>query len=471
MSDSSQQPDWPALQDENFGFELPPLADDGVVVADVPFPEDGNTRPEDEDEPFGFSTAPLPADVAAPDQPPAPVLADLPEVDHEDFGFYDFQAPDQSEFEDQIFYVDGGQPDPTDDPEDYGFVDSPFEVAAATDPQPVECSDDQLEDVDESFGFDLAPLPDDNDVAVSTTDENSESQGPWPEDDEDYSFEFDGVGPDFTTDQGGQDDAADQLEDSHEDFGFSAGPLSDDAVIPDPTPQGEDDASQLEDVDEDFGFADAPLCEDSPQLSLVDDATNQPTDPENEPFGFDAGPLPDDVQEPLPFCECSDGQPEDVIEEPQGFVNEPIQADQVFEEPLPFCDFPAQAEEPQDEDFGFSVYIGFDEIGIPVVIPPDVTGGWPTYYGRIRKTKQVNADVPRETIEDVQVSIDQARTRLEQRKAQRRLEKRSQYLTEQIRSALNERDQLKLSIEALRLQLEVAGMEEDEILLILALAS
>lgn len=105
--------------------------------------------------------------------------------------------------------------------------------------------------------------------------------------------------------------------------------------------------------------------------------------------------------------------------------------------------------------------------GPPLVVTPDVTGGWPMYYGRIRKPR---IEQVTKTVTEIQEDIQQAKNRLEAKKELRRQEKRAKYVTEEIRQILDEQDRLKLSIEALRLQLKQAGMEEEEILLILALA-
>lgn len=119
--------------------------------------------------------------------------------------------------------------------------------------------------------------------------------------------------------------------------------------------------------------------------------------------------------------------------------------------------------------FSIEVNEDFPELrpGPPLVVTPDVTGGWPMYYGRIRKPR---IEQVTKTVTEIQEDIQQAKNRLEAKKELRRQEKRAKYVTEEIRQILDEQDRLKLSIEALRLQLKQAGMEEEEILLILALA-
>lgn len=104
----------------------------------------------------------------------------------------------------------------------------------------------------------------------------------------------------------------------------------------------------------------------------------------------------------------------------------------------------------------------------PAVVVPDVTPGWPMYYGRMPKKKR---PVEAETVEQALTNLTETKTRIEQKRELRRQERRSAYVTEQIRAILDEQDRLKMGIAALRLQLEAAGMEEEEILLILALAS
>lgn len=448
ITDSSQQPEWPAREDENFGFELAPL------------------------------------------------------------------APDQSEFDDQIYFVTGGQPDPLDDPEDFGFAAAPFDAPAVAEQLPqVDDADAQLEDPEEPFGFDVPPLADDNDVAASMDDddagdqieyeaedfgftadplpddvqsdqvftEDSANQLPRPEDDEDYGFTFDGVGPDFTTDQGGQDDAADQLEDADEDFGFAAGPLADDAPT-DQTPQSEDAEWQIEDADEDFGFFDAPLPEDSPQLGIVEDASGQPTDPEDEPFGFDAGPLADSVEDPLPFCECSDAQPDDVIEEPQGFTHEPIQPDEVIEEPLPFCAFPDQANEPEDEDFGFSDFQTPDDVFPPPVQDQGASGLGDYASTVIAKRRRAELDqqlarqrqaeaAAAEVVAERERALVRAKSEATKERERARLAKAQAQQAEQSRLAdLIAQELALLMAEELRASALTRDSEEEEALLLLLLA-
>lgn len=97
----------------------------------------------------------------------------------------------------------------------------------------------------------------------------------------------------------------------------------------------------------------------------------------------------------------------------------------------------------------------------------EVTGGWPMYYGRIRKPRIEQAA---KTVVEVQENLNSAKKRLEEKRELRRLERRSRYVTEEIRAILDEQDLLKMGIEALKLQLEQAGIDEEEIILILALA-
>jgi hypothetical protein len=107
----------------------------------------------------------------------------------------------------------------------------------------------------------------------------------------------------------------------------------------------------------------------------------------------------------------------------------------------------------------------------PIVSTDQVTGGWPMYYGkRIRKHRPIEV-TEIVTIERVQKDIQESKSRLEQKRELRRTERRSRYLTEQIRSILDEQDRMKLSIEALKLELIQKGLNDDDIALILALAS
>ena len=324
----------PALQDEAAYLwplaHAPPIADNYEAFTRI---EDASNQPEyleDQDQ-LGFDISPLPLD-------------------------NDVAAARAEDSSDQLEDAD----------EDFGFSGSiPDDPVAATDPIPTEDSSDQLEDADEDFAFAVGPLADDNDVGIQASfsdqanepededfafsldplpdsvesnqvfTEDSSNQPPWPEDGEDYGFTFDQAPPDFTTDQGGIEDSSNQLEDFDEDHGFATGPLA---------------------ADNDIAVA----------VSFPD----QGNEPEDEDFGFSTDPLPDGVQSDQVFVECSDNQPEDVIEEPQGFIFEPIQPDQVVEEPLPFCDFPAQSEEPPDEDFGFDDGQGIHEDVVPPPPPP-----------------------------------------------------------------------------------------------------
>jgi 3-oxoacyl-[acyl-carrier-protein] synthase III len=75
------------------------------------------------------------------------------------------------------------------------------------------------------------------------------------------------------------------------------------------------------------------------------------------------------------------------------------------------------------------------------------------------------------TIEQIQSDLTRAQERLSKRKELRRLERKDQYVVGEIRRLLDEQDRLQLSVQALELQLRQAGMDNDDIALILALAS
>ncbi len=106
-------------------------------------------------------------------------------------------------------------------------------------------------------------------------------------------------------------------------------------------------------------------------------------------------------------------------------------------------------------------------------VAQEVTGGWPIYSGKIRRVRDVSTDVPRETvsIESVQENIEKARETLTKRQELRRLERKDRYVVEEIRRLLDEQDRLNMSVQALELQLRMASMDNDDIALILALAS
>lgn len=104
------------------------------------------------------------------------------------------------------------------------------------------------------------------------------------------------------------------------------------------------------------------------------------------------------------------------------------------------------------------------------VIDQPSGGYWPDYGDR-KSRRGLQSEVEKVTTHLEQQNIHQAKERLAQKQEARRQEARANYVTLQIRQLLDEQDQLHTSIEALKLQLESAGLEDDEIALILALAS
>lgn len=105
---------------------------------------------------------------------------------------------------------------------------------------------------------------------------------------------------------------------------------------------------------------------------------------------------------------------------------------------------------------------------IPVTALDRPAGGyWPDYGGRKRR---VHGEVEKVTTHlELLQNIQQAKERLAQKQEARRQEARANYVTLQIKQLLDEQDRLHTSIEALKLQLEAAGLEDDEIALILSL--
>jgi hypothetical protein len=264
-----------------------------------------------------------------------------------------------------------------------------------------------LEDQDQ-LGFEVFPLADDNDVSTARVYDSSDQ---FEEPDEDFGFYdwqdedlvLDGVAPSELSEK--------QPEDEEEPFDFSAGPLSDDAAQVDssfplpelgnygladedeflesesswPTPDDNDigwvsyfpDQSE-EPEDEDFSFYAGTVCDDNDvavQPWFPDQSEEQP----DEDFSASGSPAPDDVQSDQVFADTADWWPDDVVEEPEGFIDNPLPADPVFEEPLCFCEFPAQAEEPEDEPFGFDFNVTPDDAA-----PDAVPGG-----GRHKRRYQI----------------------------------------------------------------------------------
>ena len=302
--------------------------------------------PWPEDEPFEFNFWVTPQDSPqlsivedASTQPPFP-------EDDESYGFSDAQDPGD-DLPQQGITEDGSYTDPEDEP--FGFdLTLPEEPVVATDQPVVEDADAQLEDTDEDFGFFADPLSGD-DLPQQGITEDGSYQDP---EDEPFGFEFPVAIDDI---------AADQI-------------------------QVEDSSDQLEDFDEDFGFSTAPLAEDSPQLSIVEDSSNQPPAPEDdESYGFaNDNPLPDDVQSDQVFVELGNTREEDIGDEDFGFTfdiaveEQTIESNQVFVE-----DSSDQLPEPEgDEPFDFSIDPTPDDVAQPPVVFPtfNVSGSGRRWY-------------------------------------------------------------------------------------------
>lgn len=301
------------------------------------------------------------ADVHPPPAPELPVSFEWEDVNTADDALWQWplsQAPPIDDNDVAVSRVIDSDEQLEDVEEDFGFSFDGLDTPVA-DLIQGEDSDAQLEDVDEPFGFTADPLPDDNDVAASRVYDASEQ---FEEPDEDFGFTFDGVGADAVDDpitaelpvpeddelvEGFADaplpaDAVDEIapfccflipEDEPEDFGFTSDAVSDpDEIAPFCCFLIPEDEEQVD------GFADAPLPDDvqSDQV-FVEDATQQPTDPEDEDFGFGAGPSFDDViDSDQVFVECSDAQPnEPEDDEAFGFSDAPLPDDVAAPPPPP----------------------------------------------------------------------------------------------------------------------------------------
>jgi hypothetical protein len=102
----------------------------------------------------------------------------------------------------------------------------------------------------------------------------------------------------------------------------------------------------------------------------------------------------------------------------------------------------------------------------------DATGGWgylPSYPKRRRPVREVSEDV--ETPEEVQARIAAVQQRLALRKELRQAELRDQQVTAQLRQIFAEQDALALSVSQLEQVIERQKQDDDDLALILALAS
>lgn len=246
---------WP-----DYWAQAPPIPD---FVPDFIRPTDSSDQPEDFDEDFAFSSAPLPADVVvAIDQIQSYDADEQFEEPDEDFGFADAQVPD--DIVDQLFNNFDGYFGEDDELE--GFADTPQDTGAAApaDMPFTEDSDGQLEADDEPFGFSDAPLPEDAPMLAIVEDSEQEEEDEFAE-------------------------------------GFADAPLSDDAAVDQVVV--EDGTFQPPDPeDEDFATFDAPLADDVFDLNIVwpETSDNQIDTPDDEDFSFSLGPTPDDVIPPPP---------------------------------------------------------------------------------------------------------------------------------------------------------------------------
>lgn len=251
---------WPLSQ-------APPIAD--VAALDMPFTEDSDAQPGDEDEPFGFFDSPLPDDV----------FLMMLVVD------YDAQNEEEDDW--------------------IGFFDAPFETPVVSGFIQPDDTDQPDDDADEPFGFWTDPTPEDSPMLALVEDSEQPEENEFAEGFADQPLAADVIGP---VDQIYPEDASNQpLDVDDEDFALQDQPLSADAVVDqvfveDATYQPADPE------DEDFAFSDQPSAEVADQI-VVEDGTFQPPDPEDEDFATFDQPLASDVFDlNIVWPECSDNQ-------------------------------------------------------------------------------------------------------------------------------------------------------------------
>ena len=151
--------------------------------------------------------------------------------------------------------------------------------------------------------------------------------------------------------------------------------------VPFPYHDASSEPDELDTSNDDLGFALSPLADDNDvAVSRVTDATEQPSDPEDEPFEFtqDAVPLDAAVTPDQIYPECSDNQLEADEELPdftQDAVADPqvVQSNQVFVEDGS-TNWDVEPEEPT-QDF-FDAPLSDDAVApAPVALPDQATPG------------------------------------------------------------------------------------------------
>lgn len=315
--------------------------------------------------------------------PIAPILPDSFEWDDADLDGAHYpdhwsQAPpiDDNDVAASRAYDASEQQNETD--EDFGFAcDAAPDVLVADQPF-TEDSDAQLEDEDEPFGFA-------SDIQANDEQAGVECGQDLPDDESVEGFSDAPLADDLQQPVT-VDDASGQLEEDEFAEGFADAPLASDFVPPpdqivvedatnQPTdPEDEDFAfadvpladdndmaralvvdssEQLEDIDEDFGSADGPLSDDQPLVPVVEDASLQPPDVEDEDFGFTDAPATEDPPMPPTVDDASAQQEEDEFAE--GFADAPLAADIVDPNIIsPECS-DNQVDTPEDESYGFDL--------------------------------------------------------------------------------------------------------------------
>jgi hypothetical protein len=314
--------------------------------ADVQLPPEWVTEESDEHPDYWSQAPPLEDDLPqqaivedASSQPPWP-------EDDESFGFEFFTLP-------------------ANDLPQQGIV----EDSANQPPEPED---------DEAFSFVEWQTPND-DLPQQGIAEDSANQPPWPEDDEDYGFTLDRAIDDVAPDQIVPEDATLQPPDPEdEDYAFFDSPPPAD-FAPDQifVELGNDALGDEDEFAE--GFETAPLADDN-DVGIPASFPAESEEPELEDFGFTIEPPPADIQSDQVFVECSETQPEDVIEEPEGFNIDGTPAEVVTESNQVFVeDASAQPDEPEDgEDYGLGCDPTPNDVAA-VIVPPETIGS----YGQI----------------------------------------------------------------------------------------
>lgn len=281
---------------------------------------------------------------------------------------------------DNLVALSGYYPDEAEEPEpeDYGFTLDPLSAdAGAPVSTPGAYYPDEEDPELEDFAFTYGPLS-----ADAVTSQTPDPFAPDGEDDEPVEgFTADPLSDDVVDQILTDFDGFDDFED--DDSSISSDPLSADAVVVTATPLpyypddveedeffesdvagpvGADNAIPIraeypdqseEPEDEPFGLEAGPTVDDNDVAAGLSTLPEQGDEPEDEDFGFSADPLSADavvVQADVPLPSYPDDTEEDEFLESD--ATGPLAADN--DQPIR-AEFSDQSEEPEDEDFGLTV--------------------------------------------------------------------------------------------------------------------